>query len=186
MERDVGFRVLVDVLGRCRRAELVELRAQRGDLGVGRVHGREARRHALERCPHLDHFDDLLLRLADDEHTAARLGSQEALLLEQRHRLPDRRARYPERVGELALVQADLGRLPVDVGVLDRLLERRVRLVANSRSRQLAQCQGMPTASLRSCSPCSLPSYKVSRARGLRSPPGAQAKGTDISHENIR
>ena len=63
------------------------------DLLVGRIDRREPRRHALERRPHLDHLDDLLLRLADDEDAAARHGAQEAFLLEQRHRLADRRAR---------------------------------------------------------------------------------------------
>ncbi len=80
-----------------------------------------------------DHLDDLLLRLAHDEAAAPRHGAQETLLLEQRHRFADRRAGNSQRLAQLALVQADLVPMRVDVGVHDRLLQRRVRLVAQAR-----------------------------------------------------
>ena len=133
VERDVGVGVLVDVLGRRRVAEFVEHGAQRRDVRVRRVQRREPRGHALERRPHLDHLDDLLLRLAHDEAAAARHRAQESFLLEQRHRLADRRARDAERLAQLALVQADLVAMRIDVRVHDRLLQRRVRLVAQAR-----------------------------------------------------
>ena len=113
-------------------AELVEDAAQAGDVLVGRVQRRQARRHALERRPHLDHLDDLLLGLAHDEDAAPRLGAQEAFLLEQRDRLADRRARHAELLRQLLLVEADLVRGRVDVGFGDHLLQRRVRLVAQA------------------------------------------------------
>ena len=52
--------------------KLVEHVAQRADVGVRRVQGGEPRRHAFERGPDLDHFDDLLLGLPDDEDAAPR------------------------------------------------------------------------------------------------------------------
>ena len=81
----------------------------------------------------LDHLDDLLLRLAHDEAAAARHGAQESFLLEERHRFADRRAGNPERLARLALVQADLVPMRIDVRIHDRLLQRRVRLVAQAR-----------------------------------------------------
>ena len=84
------------------------------------------------RRPHLDHLDDLLLGLAHDEDAAARHRAQEAFLLEQRHRLADRRAGDAERLRQLPLVEADLVGVRVDVGVDDRLLQRGVGLVAEA------------------------------------------------------
>ena len=91
--------------------------------------------HALDRRPHFDHLDDLALGLADDEDAAARNRPQQALLLEQRHRLADRRPRDPQRERQLALVEPDLALVRVDVGLDDRLLQRRVGLVAQARVR---------------------------------------------------
>ena len=99
---------------------------------VGRVQGGEPRRHAFERRPDLDHFDDLLLGFPDDEDAAARDGAQEALLLEQRHRLADRRPADAEGTAQLTLVETDFLAVRIDVGVHDRLLERRVGLVAEA------------------------------------------------------
>jgi hypothetical protein len=109
VERDVGVRVLVDVLGRRRRCgtRRTSCAAPRSSASDAFRRG-EPRGHALERRPHLDHLDDLLLGLAHDEDAAARHGAQEAFLLEQRHRLADRRARDAERLRELPLVEADL------------------------------------------------------------------------------
>ena len=86
---------------------------------------REPGGHALQRRPHLDHLDDLLLRLAHDEAAAPRHRAQESFLLEQRHRFADRRARHAERLAQLALVEADLVPMRIDVRVHDRLLQRR-------------------------------------------------------------
>jgi hypothetical protein len=122
----------VKVLGRCQGVELVEHVTQRADVGVGRVQGGEPRRHAFERGPDLDHLDDLLLRFPDDEDPAPRQGAQEAFLLEQRHRLADRRAADAEGATQLALVETDFLTVRVNVGVHDRLLERRVGLVAEA------------------------------------------------------
>ena len=132
VERDIGVGVLVDVLGRRRIAEFVEHRAQAGDVLVARVDGGKPRGHALERRPHLDHLDDLLFRLAHDEDAAAGDRAQQAFLLEQRHRLADRRAAHAQRHRQLPLVEAHLAGVRIDIGVDDRLLERRVRLVAEA------------------------------------------------------
>ncbi len=62
----------------------------------------------------------------------ARHRAQEALLLEQRHRLADRCAADAERLAQLALVEADFLAMGVDVGIGDRLLQRGVGLVAEA------------------------------------------------------
>ena len=132
MEGDVRVRVFVQVLGRRQGVKLVEHVAQRADVGLGRVEGGEPRRHAFERGPDLDHLDDLLLGFPDDEDTASRNRAEKALLLEQRHRLADRRPADAERATQLPLVEADLLAVRIDVRVHNRLLERRVGLVAEA------------------------------------------------------
>ena len=132
MKRDVRVRIFLDVLGRRRVAELVEHVAQRENVTVRGIHGREPRRHAFERGPHLDHFHDLLLGLANDENAAPRNRAQKSFLLEQRHRFADGRAADAERLAELPLIQAYLVAVRIDVGVHDRLLQRRVGLVAEA------------------------------------------------------
>ena len=120
------------MFGRRGVAELVEHMAQRTDVRVGGVQRRQTRRHALQRSPHFDHLDDLLLGLAHDEHAATRHRTQKTFLLEQRHRLADRRPAHAERLPELPLVEADLVAMGVDVRVHDRLLERGVGLIAKA------------------------------------------------------
>src|SRR4029453_14875257 len=132
VERDVRIRIVVDVLGRRRAAELVEHVAQRPDVLGGGVDRRKGPRHALERRPHFDHLDNLPFRLPDDENAVPRHGAQESLLFQQRHRFADRRAAHTERLAQLPFVEPDLFRLAVDVGILDRLLQRGVRLVAKA------------------------------------------------------
>src|SRR6266550_4488475 len=85
-------------------AELAEHPPQARDFFVGRVQRGEACRHALDRGPHFDHLDDLLLRLAHDEDAAPRNRAQKPLLLEQRHRLADRRPAHAERLRQLTFV----------------------------------------------------------------------------------
>jgi hypothetical protein len=51
---------------------------------------REARRHRFERGPHLDHFDDLALRFANDVDAPPGHRANEAFLLEERQRFADR------------------------------------------------------------------------------------------------
>src|SRR3546814_14010277 len=60
----------------------------------------------------------------------ARHGAHEALLLEQRHGLADRRAADAENLGELTLVQPDLVAMAIDVHLRDRPLQRLVSLGA--------------------------------------------------------
>ena len=110
--------------------ELIEHVPQCADLGVGSIERRQPRGHAFECRPHLDHFDDLLLGLAHDENPAPRRGTQKSLLLEQRHRLADRRATDTERLAQLALVEPALLTMRVDIGVHDRLLEGGIGLLA--------------------------------------------------------
>lgn len=82
MKRKVGIGVFVEVLRWRGMLELEEQRAQFRDFPIRRVQRREACRHALERGPHLDHLDDLALRLAYDENATPRNGAQKALLLQ--------------------------------------------------------------------------------------------------------
>ena len=84
--------------------------AQIGDLVVGGALGGEPRRHAFERRHDRDHLDDLALRLAHDKDAAARPGADKAFLLQQGHRLADRRAADPEPLREPPLVEPDLVR----------------------------------------------------------------------------
>ena len=129
MERDVRIRVLVQVLGRRRAVKLVEHVAQRADAFIRRVDRGEPRRHALERRADFDDLDDLFLGFPDDEDAAARNGAQEAFLLEQRHRLADRRPADAERAAQLTFVETNFLSAAVDVRVHNRFFERRVRLV---------------------------------------------------------
>src|SRR5262249_49098732 len=82
----------------------------------------EPRGQALHRRPDGDHLDDLALGLAHHIDAAARHGAHETLLLQHGHRLADRGAADAEIEGELALVQADLAGMAVDVHFGDRPL----------------------------------------------------------------
>ena len=104
--------------------ELVDQRVQLGDLRGARVLGGKPRRHALERRPHRDHVEDLGLGLAHDEDAAARDDPDEALLVELRQRLAQRRAADAEALRQIALVEPQLGLVGVDVHVHDGGLER--------------------------------------------------------------
>src|SRR3546814_15372886 len=81
--------------------------------------GGQPRGHALQRRPDIDHLDDLGLRLAHHEDAAPRHAAHEALLLEQRDGLADRRAAYAEILRELALVQPNLDLVAVGVPLRD-------------------------------------------------------------------
>ena len=94
--------------------------------------GGEPRRHAFERRHDRDHLDDLALRLAHDEDAAARAGADKAFLLEQGHRLADRRAADPEPLREPPLVEPDLLRMVVDVHRGDRPLQRGIGFLAEA------------------------------------------------------
>ena len=96
-------------------AEFGHQPAQFGDLLVGRALGREPRRHAFERRHHRDHLDDLALRLAHDKDAAARPGADKPFLLQQGHRLADRRPADPEPLRQPPLVEPDLLRTVIDV-----------------------------------------------------------------------
>src|SRR5260370_678448 len=80
----------------------------------------------------LQRLDDLLFGLAHDEYASARLGAKKSLLLEQRHRLADRRPAHPERLAKLTLVQPDLLPVRINIGLHDGLLQRGVGLVAEA------------------------------------------------------
>ena len=198
MEGDVGVGILVDVLGGRRVLERVEQVAELADLRIGRVQRREARRHALERRPHLDHLDDFALGLADDEDASARDRPDEALLLENGQRLAHRRATHPERLDQLPLIQPQRLSLAVDVGVRDRVLQQRVSLIAETA--RVERCQSELSCHRRAAAPerrdyahraprCSPPIFHVrssprpepgvpawrAPARAGRAPCGAQA-----------
>src|SRR3546814_773895 len=87
---------------------------------------------AFERRPGDDHLDDLRLRFADHEDTAARDGAHEALELEDGQGFADRCAADAEVFRELALVETDLAHLVVDVHFGDRLLDGVVGQVAQA------------------------------------------------------
>ncbi len=118
----------------CRRRvqELIEHMTQRRDFLVRGIECGKPRRHALQRGPHFDHLDDLLLGLAHDEHTTARHRTQKTLLFEKRHRLANRRATHPELLTQLPLIEPNFLRMRVDVGVHDGLPQRDIRLVAKA------------------------------------------------------
>src|SRR5918912_910441 len=101
--------------------------AQPGDVLVQRALGGKPRRHALEPGPDHDELDDLALRLAHDEDAAPGRRAHEALPLEKRERLANRRAADAEVLAELALVEPDLVRMAVDVHLRDRFLDGVIR-----------------------------------------------------------
>ncbi len=133
MKCDVGIGILIQMLGRRRVLELVEQVPQSCDLSIAGVQGREPRRHGLERRPHLDHFDHFALGLADDVDTAPRYRADESFLLEQRQRFSNRGPADAERRRELPLIQPQFLVWIVDIGVRDRVLEKRVGLIAQTR-----------------------------------------------------
>ena len=113
--------------------------------------GGKPRRHAFERRPHRDHVEDLGLGLAHDEDAAARNDPDQALLVELRQRLAQRRAADAEALRQIALVEPQLGIVGVDVHVHDGGLERLVgaRLQAQAfadRARSSAGCRPRRTS----------------------------------------
>src|SRR5215471_544345 len=98
-------------------------------------------RHALERCPHLDHLDDLTPGLTHDEDAPPRERAHEALLFEDRECFADRRAADTECLHQLALIEAQRLALAVDVGASDGLLEERVGLIAQAHRVERGECQ---------------------------------------------
>src|SRR5579872_3344429 len=105
---------------------------------------REPRSHRFKRGPHLDHLDDLALRLANDVDAAPRQGPDEALLLEQREGFADGRSADPERGSQLPLVEPQLLLGVVDVHVRNRSLEQGVGLVAQAG--RIEGCEGQANA----------------------------------------
>ncbi len=110
--------------------KLVHQAVQPSDVGDGGALGGEPSRHAFERCHDCDHLDNLALCLAHDKDAAARPGPDKAFLLEQGHRLADRRAAYPKPRREPPLVEPDLLRVAVDVHRGDRPLQRGIGFLA--------------------------------------------------------
>src|SRR6516164_433004 len=102
---------------------------------------REPCRHALERRPHLDHLDDLALGLAHDEDAAPWERTHEALLLEDRERFADRCAADTECLHQLALIESQRLALAVDIGAGDRILEERIRLIAQAHRVDRRECE---------------------------------------------
>jgi len=117
------------MLGRRRVLELVEDMPQFGNFRIGRNQGGEARRHRLERGPHLDHLDHFALRLANDVDSAARNRANETLLFQDRERLPDRCPAHAECSRQLALVKTEFLLRIVNVGVGNRALAWSRKLV---------------------------------------------------------
>ena len=103
--------------------------AQGRDLLVARMRAGKPRRHALERRPDGDHLEDLVERLALDEHAAPRLDLDEPLLLEAGQRLADRGARDPELLRHLALVEAQIRPFVIDVHRRDAVLQHVVNML---------------------------------------------------------
>ena len=73
---------------------------QAGDFRIRCVQRSKARRHRLERCPHLNHLDDLSFGLTDDVDAPSRDRSDKTLLLEQGQGLTNRGAADPEPLTE--------------------------------------------------------------------------------------
>ncbi len=74
----VCLRIFGDEFLRVAIGEGLDILAQLADLGLARLRAGEPRGHAFQRAPHGDHFQDFLLRLADDENAPARHGAHEA------------------------------------------------------------------------------------------------------------
>jgi hypothetical protein len=132
MEGDVGLGIFVHVFFGRLAFELVEDVAQGAQFLAGGALSGKARRHAFERGPHGDHLDDFRFGLADDEDAAARHSANEPLQLEDGQGLPDRRTADTQVFRQLALVEADLVGVAVDVHLGDRLLDGIIREVAQA------------------------------------------------------
>jgi len=117
------------------------------NLRIRRVQRRQPRRHGFQGCPHLDHFDDFALRLADDVDATPGYRADEPFLLEKRQCLADGRAAHAECLRELPFVEPQLLRGVVDVSIRNRGFQQRVRLVAQARRVQGRQCKGSGTRS---------------------------------------
>ena len=73
MELDIDVGILVEVRPHLAVVERREHAPQRRDLLVGGIFGNQTRRHAFERGPRGDEFDDLTFGLAHNVDAAARL-----------------------------------------------------------------------------------------------------------------
>jgi hypothetical protein len=87
---------------------------------------------------HLDHF---ALRLANDVDAPPGYGANESFLLEERQRFAYRCPADAERRGELPLIQTQFLLRIVDIGVGDRVLEQRIRLIPQAGRVQWTQRQ---------------------------------------------
>ncbi len=123
MKGDVGIRILVEMLRGRGALELIEQMAQLADFHVACMQRRQARRHALQRRPHLDHLDDLALGFSDDEDATPWHRPDKALLLQDRQCLAHRRSTHAQRLHQLPLIESQGLALAVYVGAGDGVLE---------------------------------------------------------------
>ena len=135
VEAHIGFGIFVEMIGRLALEELGEALAQALQLFVRSVFAGEARRHALQSRPGLDHAHDLFLRLLDDEHAAACLEPDETLLFEDSQRFAYRRSAYPEIERKFSLVETNFVPLAIDVHIGNCFLERGICQSTQARGR---------------------------------------------------
>src|SRR5450631_2737651 len=102
------------------------------NLCILRVQGCESRRHGLKRCPNLDHFNYLALGFANDVDAAPRHGADEPFLLEEGQCLANRCTTDAQRARQLSLIEPELLLRIVNIGVGDRGLQARIRLVTQT------------------------------------------------------
>src|SRR3954451_398592 len=128
VEGYVGFRIFVDMGLELVLAVARQGAPQAGDLLVRGMFAGKPRRHAFERRPDGDHFEDLLERVALDEDAAPWLDLDEPLLLEPGQRLADRGAGDAELLRHLALVEAQIRPLVIEVHRRDAVLQHLVNV----------------------------------------------------------
>src|SRR5215204_1341061 len=136
MKGDVDRGVFVKVVEHLLLSpETLEKPTGRDDGFIARVKGDQARRHALERRPGLDRFDDLALCPAHHHDAATRSDPNEALLLQHSHGFADGRATHTETLRQLAFVEHQWLRLAIDVEIRNRLPQSRIGLARTARFR---------------------------------------------------
>src|SRR5215210_6926262 len=129
MKRDVGGGVFIKVVEHLMPfAESLEERAQGGDAFITCMKRDQAGRHTFERCPGLDHFDDLALRPAHHHDASTRQHLQKSLLLQHSYSFANGRTADTEALRQLAFVEHDRLGLAINVHVDDRLLQSGISL----------------------------------------------------------
>ena len=105
---------------------LADNRAQVGDIAIGNISRRIARRQTLEHGPRLKRLDGLLLRDRPNSRATVWLAFNQTILLKARQGGADRR---PPDVIELSQIGFDQALVWLKLAAEDRLIQARIALI---------------------------------------------------------